>query len=134
MSTPTLYHVIRYDDAPAGIAFLEAIGFTRVAVYADPEDPSIVQHAQLNWRGTGGIMLGSQRGEGKVETAQAACYLVVDSDDDVDAAYRRALDAGATSVEEPNAPDYGGRGCTVADAEGNTWSIGSYRGEEPPER
>ena len=36
---------------------------------------------------------------------------------------------GGTSVFEPVDEDYGGRGCAVADAEGNLWSFGSYAGE-----
>ena len=47
----------------------------------------------------------------------------------VDALYERAVAAGATVVRKPEDQDYGGRGCTLRDPEGNQWSFGSYRGE-----
>jgi uncharacterized glyoxalase superfamily protein PhnB len=37
--------------------------------------------------------------------------------------------AGATVVREMREEDYGSRGFSVADPEGNVWSIGTYRGE-----
>ena len=55
---------------------------------------------------------------------QAACYLVVD---DPDALFDRAVAAGAV-VDRPMADqDYGGRGGSVRDPEGNHWSFGSYQ-------
>ena len=40
---------------------------------------------------------------------------------DADATYRRALDAGARSLEAPADMPYGDRRCMVEDAWGNTW-------------
>jgi len=48
--------------------------------------------------------------------------------DDTDAAYRRALDAGARAVEEPSDMPYGDRRCMVEDQWGNTWQIATYTG------
>jgi uncharacterized glyoxalase superfamily protein PhnB len=42
---------------------------------------------------------------------------------DTDATYRRALDAGARSLEEPAVMPYGDRRCMVEDNWGNTWQI-----------
>jgi PhnB protein len=42
---------------------------------------------------------------------------------DADAAYRRALDAGAHSVEAPVDTPYGDHRCMVEDRWGNTWQI-----------
>jgi uncharacterized glyoxalase superfamily protein PhnB len=53
-------------------------------------------------------------------------YVVVD---DPDAAYARATTAGARVVRDLKDEDYGGRGFTVSDPEGNLWSFGSYPGE-----
>jgi len=46
---------------------------------------------------------------------------------DVDAAYQRALDAGATSLHPPTDQDYGSRDGSVRDRWGNEWYIASNR-------
>ncbi|UJH70366.1 hypothetical protein [Ornithinimicrobium sp. INDO-MA30-4] len=46
-----------------------------------------------------------------------------------DAAFERAIAAGAASFSAMEDQGYGGRGGTVIDAEGNLWSFGDYRGE-----
>lgn len=50
---------------------------------------------------------------------------------DVDAAYQRALDAGATSLYAPMDQEYGDRDCAVRDPFGNFWYIGSAKGATP---
>jgi len=45
--------------------------------------------------------------------------------DDVDEVYRRALRAGATSLQEPSMTPYGDRRAMVEDRWGNTWQIAS---------
>jgi len=55
----------------------------------------------------------------------AFLYIYVD---DTDAAYRRAIDAGARSLEEPDLMPYGDRRCMVEDKWGNTWQIATYLG------
>jgi uncharacterized glyoxalase superfamily protein PhnB len=54
-------------------------------------------------------------------------------DDDVDAVYRRALDAGATSLREPADQFYGDRSATVRDRQGNVWSIANHVEDVPPD-
>lgn len=46
---------------------------------------------------------------------------------DADAAYQRALDAGATSVEEPVDQFYGDREAGVKDPTGNVWWIATHK-------
>ena len=128
---PQLFHCLKYTDAPAAIDFLTALGFTEVRRYTDENDPTIVQHAELTWRDNGGVMLGSavasgldDLNEGRVHSA----YLVVATDEEVDAAHSAALASGGRSVREPSTPDYGGRETTVADLEGHLWSVGIYPG------
>jgi len=47
--------------------------------------------------------------------------------EDADAAYRRALAAGATSLEEPQDMFYGDRRAMVKDPAGNTWQIATHK-------
>jgi uncharacterized glyoxalase superfamily protein PhnB len=132
MSRPTLFHSLTFDDAHAAMEFLEAVGFVRAAVFTDEGDPTRVVHAAYTWRDHGGVMFGSRRldnADGFVDsTGHGQCYCVVERDADVDRIHAAALAAGATSVQPPADPEYGGRGCTVRDPEGNQWSFGSYPG------
>jgi uncharacterized glyoxalase superfamily protein PhnB len=131
---PAIIPGLRYKDAPRAIDFLcEAFGFERHAVYPDPNDPSIIMHAQLIDRGNM-IMLGSgtdgeyKRRAGIKSVAEAGgatmgLYITVD---DVEAHAERARAAGADIFLEPQDQDYGGRGYSCRDIEGNVWSFGSY--------
>lgn len=47
--------------------------------------------------------------------------------DDADAVFRRALDAGATCVEEPADMPYGDRRAMITDPCGNDWQLATYR-------
>lgn len=49
--------------------------------------------------------------------------------DEPDALFARATAAGAELVEGLEDTDYGSRGFSVRDPEGNIWSFGTYRGE-----
>jgi PhnB protein len=46
--------------------------------------------------------------------------------EDVDAVYKRALKAGATSLREPANQFYGDRSAGVKDASGNQWWIATH--------
>lgn len=46
--------------------------------------------------------------------------------EDTDAAYRRALDAGARSLEVPFDLPYGDRRCMLEDPWGNLWQIATH--------
>ena len=124
----TLFHSLRYRDAVAALDYLAAgLGFDRAAAHVSPDDPTRVDHAQMSWPGGGDIMFGSASDD--APTGVAFAYLVVAEDADVDRLHHQALEHGFTTVREPADMDYGGRGSTVADPEGNEWSLGSYRGE-----
>jgi PhnB protein len=63
------------------------------------------------------IMIGSV---GPRDAMPAFLYVYVD---DTDAAYQRALQAGAESLEAPSHMPYGDRRATVQDRWGNVWQI-----------
>ncbi|WP_410870541.1 VOC family protein [Nocardia sp. A7] len=125
-----IWPCLAFDDARAMIEFLTtAFGFEVAAVYSRENDDSIVEHGELRWPGGGGIMLGST---GRNDTpfgtrppGVANLYLVTD---DPDALYTRAEAAGAKIIRELRDEDYGSRGFSAADPEGNLWSFGTYRG------
>ena len=92
--------------------------------------------ASEHFRGTGsagGIHAEVQIGDSMVmiggdgawsgEPSPATLYLYLD---DVDAIYKRALQAGATSIMEPANQPYGDRLGGVKDAFGNTWYISTH--------
>jgi uncharacterized glyoxalase superfamily protein PhnB len=125
---PTIWPALTYADAPAAIRFLvEAFGFVETLVVPGEGGREIV-HAELRWPEGGGVMLGStgddtefsQRKPGTTST-----YVVTDAPD---ALFDRATAAGAEVVRGLRNEDYGSRGFTVRDPEGNLWSFGTYRG------
>jgi len=119
------WQVLRLREADAMIEWLRAIGFTEHATYRDDQDSSLVTHAEWLWPGGGGIMFGSDRPDGVLQgTGPSAAYLVTEHPDEVFAA---AVAAGARAVRDVVDEDYGGRGGSVLDPEGNHWSFGSYR-------
>ncbi|MFY9556706.1 MAG: VOC family protein [Blastocatellia bacterium] len=62
-------------------------------------------------------------GVGPRAAMPAFLYLYVD---DVDDTYKRALEAGAVSLEEPRDTHYGDRRAMVEDASGNIWQIATH--------
>jgi uncharacterized glyoxalase superfamily protein PhnB len=111
-----------FEDAEAMMTWLSAIGFVEHATY---REGGIVHHAEWLWPGGGGLMFGQVREVGGIKnTGVSSAYLVTD---DPDAVFDKAVAAGAT-VDRPMVDqDYGGRGGTVTDPEGNSWSIGNYQ-------
>ena len=134
-TSPTITPALRYADAPAAIEFLcEAFGFERHAVYADPENPKIIHHAQLTL-GNGMVMLSSAvPGEAQERyrlrtPAEAggitACICVVI--DDPDAHHAHAVARGAEIVTPPHDNEgYPGRSYNARDPEGYDWDFGTY--------
>jgi uncharacterized glyoxalase superfamily protein PhnB len=129
-STPTVWAGLSYADAPAAIQFLtKAFGFVEKLVVPGGEDREIA-HAELRWpSGAGAIMLGSARDKNDtfyVEPGHASIYVVTD---EPDALHSRAVEAGAEVLQGLEDTDYGSRGFSVRDPEGNLWSFGTYAGE-----
>jgi uncharacterized glyoxalase superfamily protein PhnB len=108
----------------------KAFGFEQRAVYTRDRDPSVIEHAELRWPLGGGIMLGTAGKDdsafGRRMPGNDAVYVVCT---DPDALYELAVAAGAEVVRELRDEDYGSRGFSVRDPEGNLWSFGTYAGE-----
>lgn len=86
-----------------------------------------VMHAEMNVGGSI-VMMGEPRGD--LPPMPAALYVYVT---DADAVYRRALQAGATSVMEPADQFYGDRSGGVKDPCGNLWWIATHKEDVSPE-
>ncbi|SDH05575.1 Uncharacterized conserved protein PhnB, glyoxalase superfamily [Lentzea fradiae] len=126
---PTCWPTLSYRDAPAAVRFLvEAFGFTEHLVVPGEAEGEVV-HCEMVWPEGGGVMLGSTvRSAGEVggtSPGAASVYVVTDRPDEIHA---KALARGATEIRGLRDEDYGSRGFTVADPEGNRWSFGTYRG------
>ncbi|MBC7275668.1 VOC family protein [Nocardioides sp.] len=111
-----------FQDAEAMLTWLSAIGFVEHATY---REDGIVVHAEWLWPAGGGLMFGQVRDEGVLKaTGGSSAYLI---DEDPDALFDKAVAAGASVVRPMVDQPYGGRGGTVTDPEGNSWSFGSYQ-------
>ncbi|MEU5759844.1 VOC family protein [Nocardia sp. NPDC047648] len=125
-----VWPALTFRDARAMTTFLvEAFGFREAALYTREDDPSIVEHAELRWPLGGGVMFGSAGKDdspfGTRPTGTDSVYLVCE---EPDALFARATAAGAEVVRDLRDEDYGSRGFTVRDPEGNLWSFGTYWG------
>jgi uncharacterized glyoxalase superfamily protein PhnB len=128
---PTVWPILAYRDARAAVTFLtEAFGFHPGALYARDDDPEVIEHAEMRWPLGGGIMFGSAGKDespfGRRTPGNDSVYVVCE---DPDTLFHRAVSAGAEVVRGLADEDYGSRGFTVRDPEGNLWSFGTYAGE-----
>jgi PhnB protein len=101
------------------ISFLKrAFGAEEVARYASPD--GVVHHAVMR---VGDSVLEMGEAHGKYDTMPAMFYLYVPN---MEAVYRQALAAGATSFQEPTDQPYGDRNAGVKDNFGNKWYIAAH--------
>ena len=101
------------------IAFLQrAFGGSDVEKYASPE--GVVHHAKVRI-GDSAVEMGEANGPYQPMPTMFYLYLP-----NVDAAYSRALQAGAKSMSAPADQPYGDRTATVGDAFGNTWTLATH--------
>jgi uncharacterized glyoxalase superfamily protein PhnB len=114
----TLTPYLCVPDADVEMRFLKAaFGATETSCQRDAEGR--VMHAELTV-GDSLVMVGQAGAEWKPLTAALYVWLP-----DVDAAYDRALKAGATSQSGPEDKPYGHRSAGVVDKNGITWWIAS---------
>ncbi len=98
------------------IQFLKrAFGAEELGRHASPE--GVIHHVTMR---VGSSHLEMGEAQGPYQPMASTFYVDVE---DADAVYRRALQAGATSISEPADQPYGARAGGVKDAFGHTWYI-----------
>jgi uncharacterized glyoxalase superfamily protein PhnB len=120
---PDGYHTVTpaivAEGADAVLEFLKkAFGATEIMMHR--HDNGTIWHAELQL-GDSRIMLSEANEEMAAMPAAFSLYL-----DDVDADYRRAIEAGGVSIREPADQFYGDRSGGVRDAAGNQWWISTH--------
>ncbi|MGC2172154.1 MAG: VOC family protein [Candidatus Sulfotelmatobacter sp.] len=101
------------------IGFLKrAFGAREIAKYASPD--GVIHHAEIR---VGDAVVEMGEAHGPYQPMQSMFYMYVP---DCDAVYRRALAAGAKSLQEPADQFYGDRTAAVNDAFGNQWYIATH--------
>jgi len=104
------------------IPFMEtAFGAECIGLHKSPE--GIVHHATIR---IGNATLEIDEAHGEFQPMPCHLHVYVP---DADAAYARALQAGATSIDEPRNAPYGDRAAGVKDTWGNSWFIATYLGQ-----
>ena len=106
-------------EAHKMIPFLETVfGAEALGVHKSPE--GAVLHATIR---IGNATLEIDEAHGEFQPKPCHLHVYVP---DTDAAYARALEAGATSVEMPQDKPYGDRSAGIKDAWGNSWFIATH--------
>jgi uncharacterized glyoxalase superfamily protein PhnB len=127
---PEGYHVVTpylvLEGTAKVIDFLKQ-AFDAQETFRMPKPDGTVMHAEVKI-GDSTIMMGEASEQHK--PMPAFLYLYVN---DADAVYKRALQAGATSVMEPADQFYGDRHGSVRDSAGNVWGIATHKEDVSPE-
>lgn len=127
--TPNGYHTITPYLVVENVSGL--IEFTKQALGAEEierlhRDDGGIIHAEVRV-GDSVIMMGEAKDATQTKPAFLYVYLK-----DADAAYQKALEAGAVSLQEPQDQFYGDRTAVVKDEFGNQWEFAA-RIEDVPE-
>jgi PhnB protein len=129
-SIPEGYHSITpsfcVDGAQKFIEFIKQVFDAQERFRMDGPGGKIM-HAELNI-GDSALMVGDVMPQWPAKSNSLYVYVP-----DVDAAYERALKAGATSVRAPENAFYGDRTSAVTDQFGNSWGIATHVEDVPPD-
>ena len=118
---PTVSPYLIVDGAEGTIGFLVR-ALDAVELRRFPAADGRVMHAEVRI-GDSVLMIADSVEGWPATTAHVHVYVA-----DVDATYRRALEAGATSVQAPERKDDADRRAGVADGGGTTWWIATKVG------
>jgi PhnB protein len=118
MKLPDGWHSLTPRIVTADVAGL--VGFLREAFGAtgdaQPDRPAVIRIGDSN------VMIS---GTGPRPATSVFLYVYVE---DANATYKRAVEAGARSLEQPLDTPYGDRRAMVEDRWGNVWQIATFRG------
>ena len=126
---PTVWPSVGFTDVDAGVRLLtEGLGFRVTACHRD--DDGTVVHAEARWPDGGGVMFGSRGKPGDWGAlGPQGVYVVAAEPATVDAAFERVRELpGVEVLRELHDTDYGSHQFDVRDADGNLWTVGTYRG------
>ena len=121
--------VLIYPDVRSAVAWLEgAFGFEERVRIGD------AHRAQLRVGSDGAVVVADVRADQVAPEAGVVTHLVKVRVPDVDAAFGRARDFGARSLEEPRTWEYGERSGVLEDLAGHRWELTqTVRDVEPEE-
>jgi uncharacterized glyoxalase superfamily protein PhnB len=125
---PTVWPSVGFVDIDAGIRLLtDGFGFIVTALYRS--DDGAVEHAEARWPDGGGVMFGSRGKPGDWGAGPQGVYVVAADPGTVDAAWERIKALEGVEIRRAlHDTDYGSHQFDIRDADGNLWTLGTYRG------
>ncbi len=129
-AVPAGYHTITpyllVDGVANYIEFLKR-AFDAKEDHRSAAPDGTVVHAEVRI-GDSKVMMGQATGEWKRSSSMLYVYL-----EDVDAAFQKAVEAGATVVREVKDEFYGDRSGGLKDPSGNQWWLATHKEDLTPE-
>jgi uncharacterized glyoxalase superfamily protein PhnB len=124
--TQRFFPMLAYKDAPAALDFLTKAFAFEETMRMEGENGTI-GHAELELGGQRLMLASAWRDAGMAPPSElpAIASQIMVRVDDVDAHFRRALEAGATVIDQPADQEYGERTYRVTDPEGHRWIFAS---------
>ena len=127
---PERYHSVTpylvVEGVPKLLEFLKDT-FNSTELERVPRPDGTISHAEVRI-GDSVVMMGEANAQSKPMPTMLYVYV-----EDVDAVYKRALQAGAKPVRELKDEFYGDRAGGVADPMGNQWWIATHKEDVSPE-
>ena len=114
----TVTPVLFYSDVRAAVAWLEsAFGFEERVRIGEGH------RAQLRVGPDGAIVVAETQRDQVEPTPGSVLHILKVRVPDVDAAFARARDFGASVIQEPHTYEYGERSCVLEDLAGHHWEL-----------
>lgn len=126
---PTVWPSVGFTDVDAGVHFLTVgLGFVVTTMHRGHD--GTLEHAEARWPDGGGIMFGSRGKFGDWGAlGPQGVYVVAAEAATVDDVWERVRTFdGVEVLRELHDTDDGSRQFDVRDADGNLWTVGTYRG------